>query len=178
VVLRVSMSGFIIPYLGLGAELSPDTTSARAWWRSRSIFGMAGTLAAFVLGFAVFLSGPKGLLDRAGTARSAGPPARCCCLRVRSRPGLVAQRAAHAGRHADRHALGPRLLEELRDTVPQPVVPPAVRRRAGVLRRLRHRADARAQRQQVLLGLEVAQIKSIALAMVGGMALGCRSRSG
>jgi GPH family glycoside/pentoside/hexuronide:cation symporter len=65
VAVRVAGSGFVIPYMGLGAELSDDYDERSSIVGFRSIFGMIATLAAYVLGFGVFLGGPKGLLDRA-----------------------------------------------------------------------------------------------------------------
>jgi GPH family glycoside/pentoside/hexuronide:cation symporter len=66
--LRVSMSGFVIPYLSLGAELSDDYDERSSIVGFRAIFAMLATLGTYVLGFGVFLSGPKGLLDRAAYA--------------------------------------------------------------------------------------------------------------
>jgi len=62
--LRVSISGFMVPFLGLGAELSDDydeRSSIVAW---RAIVGMLATLLGYVLGFGVFLHGTNGLLER------------------------------------------------------------------------------------------------------------------
>ncbi len=65
--LRVSLSGFIIPYWGLGAELSDDYDERSSIVAFRAIFGMFATLFPYVLSFA-FLGGAKGLLDRAAYA--------------------------------------------------------------------------------------------------------------
>jgi len=64
VALRVSISGYMVPFLGLGAELSDDydeRSSIVAW---RAIVGTLATLLGYVLGFGVFLRGANGLLDR------------------------------------------------------------------------------------------------------------------
>jgi GPH family glycoside/pentoside/hexuronide:cation symporter len=173
VTLRVSMSGFYIPYLGLGAELSPDYDERSSVVAFRSIFGMAGTLAAFVLGFGVFLGGPKGLLDR-----DAYGPLGWTAGAVLLLAGALATWASW--RNAPRvpvatktgHALGRRLLEELRDTF---------RNRSfrllfgGVLVFFVGYGIAQTlglNGNKYYWGLEVAQIQTIALAMVGGMALG------
>ena len=66
--LRVSLSGFIIPYFGLGAELSDDYDERSSIVAFRAIFGILATLGVYVLGFHTFLGGPKGLLDRTGYA--------------------------------------------------------------------------------------------------------------
>lgn len=65
VLLRIAMSLFILPYQAVGAELSDDyaeRSSIMAW---RWGIGMVGTLAAVVLGFAVFFAGPGGTMHRA-----------------------------------------------------------------------------------------------------------------
>lgn len=66
--LRVSLSGFVIPNYGLGAELSYDYDERSSIVAFRAIFGMLATLAGYILGFQVFLNGPRGLLDRAAYA--------------------------------------------------------------------------------------------------------------
>ena len=66
VALRVSLSGFIIPYMSLGAELSDDYDERSSVVAFRVIFGIAITLVGYVLGFHVFLGGAKGVMDRAG----------------------------------------------------------------------------------------------------------------
>ncbi|HUB85190.1 MAG TPA: MFS transporter [Rhizomicrobium sp.] len=66
--LRVSLSGFIIPNYGLGAELSDDYDERSSIVAFRAIFGIVTTLVGFVLGFKLFLRGPNGLLNRAAYA--------------------------------------------------------------------------------------------------------------
>ena len=65
VLLRIAMSLFILPYQAVGAELSDDyaeRSSIMAW---RWGIGMLGTVAAVVLGFAVFFPGVGGTMNRA-----------------------------------------------------------------------------------------------------------------
>lgn len=66
--MRVSLSGFMIPNFSLGAEWSDDYDERSSIVAFRGIFAVLMTLAGYVLGFQVFLSGPKGLLDRAAYA--------------------------------------------------------------------------------------------------------------
>jgi GPH family glycoside/pentoside/hexuronide:cation symporter len=66
IALRISLSAFLIPYMGLGAELTADYDERSSVVAFRAIFGMVGTLAGYGLGFGVFLHGPKGLLDGQG----------------------------------------------------------------------------------------------------------------
>jgi GPH family glycoside/pentoside/hexuronide:cation symporter len=66
VVLRVSLSGFIIPFMGLGAELSDDYDERSSVVAFRTAFGIAITLIGYILGFQVFLGGSSGLMSRAG----------------------------------------------------------------------------------------------------------------
>jgi GPH family glycoside/pentoside/hexuronide:cation symporter len=66
IALRVSISAFTIPYMGLGAELSDDYDERSSIAAFRILFGIIATLITFVLGFGVFLGGAKGLLNRSG----------------------------------------------------------------------------------------------------------------
>lgn len=63
--LRVAISLFLLPYNAVGAEISEDygERSSIAAWRWAA--AMVGGLVAVVLGFGVFMAGPKGLMDRA-----------------------------------------------------------------------------------------------------------------
>lgn len=57
--LRIGLSGFIVPYIAQGAELTDDyieRSSIVAW---RTFFGVFGSLTPLVLGYLVFLAGPK-----------------------------------------------------------------------------------------------------------------------
>jgi GPH family glycoside/pentoside/hexuronide:cation symporter len=69
VALRVSSSAFIIPYMGLGAELSADYDERSIVAAVRAAFGVAGNLAGYALGLGVYLNGPQGLLDRPAYSR-------------------------------------------------------------------------------------------------------------
>jgi GPH family glycoside/pentoside/hexuronide:cation symporter len=62
---RVAWSAYGLPYAALGAELSNDyheRSSIVAW---RQFFGVMAQFGCVILGFSVFLHGPRGLLDRA-----------------------------------------------------------------------------------------------------------------
>src|SRR6201999_4188222 len=61
---RVSLSGFIIPYMSLGAELSSDYDERSTIVAFRVIFAMVATGAVNIVGYGL-LGGKKGLLDHA-----------------------------------------------------------------------------------------------------------------
>jgi glycoside/pentoside/hexuronide:cation symporter, GPH family len=64
VLLRVSLSAFLLPYQAVGAEITDDDrerTSLVAW---RWGVGILGTLGAVLLGFGVFFAGAGGLSQR------------------------------------------------------------------------------------------------------------------
>lgn len=64
VLLRVSMSMFILPYQAVGAEITDDARERSGLVAWRWGLGIVGALIAAVLGFGVFFSGPKGLSQR------------------------------------------------------------------------------------------------------------------
>ena len=169
---RVSLSGFIIPYMSLGAELSKDYDERSTIVAFRVVFAMLATLAGYLLGFGVFLGGPKGLLNRAayipfGWSNAAiivvaGAIALLASLRAPR--GAVAPPAAHA--------MLPRLYAEVREVF---------RNRSfrllftgvlvffigiGVVQTLA--LDG----YKYFWGLDVNQIKAVSVSLVGGLALG------
>jgi len=64
VVLRVSLSFFVLPYTAVGAEVTDDYRERASIVSYRLSFQNAGILCGVVLGLGVFMSGPGGLLDR------------------------------------------------------------------------------------------------------------------
>ena len=64
-VLRFSLSLFLLPYIALGAELSDDYTERSTIVAYRSIFATFATFACFGLALAVYMPGQNGLLNRA-----------------------------------------------------------------------------------------------------------------
>ncbi|HEX4301220.1 MAG TPA: MFS transporter [Rhizomicrobium sp.] len=62
--LRVGLSGYIVPYTALGAELSDDYIDRSAVVAWRTFFSVFATLVPLVLGYVVFLAGAK-IYDRA-----------------------------------------------------------------------------------------------------------------
>jgi GPH family glycoside/pentoside/hexuronide:cation symporter len=170
---RVSLSGFIIPYMSLGAELSDDYDERSKIVAFRVIFVMLATTAATLLGLGVFLAGPKGLLDRAAYFPFSGSSAvlvliggivtLLMSLRTPPRPALTAPST---------HALGPRLLREVLEVF---------RNRSfrllftgvlvffiglGVVQTLALDGNT------YFWGLDTDQIKVVSLSAVGGMLIG------
>jgi GPH family glycoside/pentoside/hexuronide:cation symporter len=61
---RIGLSGFIVPYVALGAELSDDYAERSTIVAARVLFSvLAGTAAAF-LAYGVFMKGPGGQMHR------------------------------------------------------------------------------------------------------------------
>lgn len=64
VVLRLSLSAFVLPFTAVGAEVTDDYRERASIVSFRLSFQNAGILAGVVLGLGVFMAGPDGLLDR------------------------------------------------------------------------------------------------------------------
>jgi GPH family glycoside/pentoside/hexuronide:cation symporter len=65
--LRIGLSGFIVPYIALGAELSDDYVERSSVVGWRTFFSVFATLVPLILGYVVFLGGPH-IYDRAAYA--------------------------------------------------------------------------------------------------------------
>lgn len=65
VVLRVSLSFFVLPFTAVGAEVTDDYRERASIVSYRLSFQNAGILFGVVLGLGVFMSGPSGLLQQA-----------------------------------------------------------------------------------------------------------------
>jgi len=173
VTLRISMSVFIVPYLGLGAELSSDYDDRSAVVAFRVVFGMLGMLVPLLLGFGVFLSGHDGLLNRAAYAPfgwmsgavlwAAGMLATLVSTRAALHPRTV--RPAH-------EPLVRRLVAEVREVFRNP----SFRRLfGGVLlffigQGLTNSLGLHAN--QYFWSLDVQRIQTVSVSLVGGLALG------
>ena len=57
--LRVGLSGFVVPYTALGAELTDDYADRSSVVGWRTFFSVFATLTPLILGYFVFLAGPK-----------------------------------------------------------------------------------------------------------------------
>lgn len=88
VVLRVSLSGFILPYTAVGAEVTDNYQERASVVAYRLSFQNAGILIGVVLGLGVFLSGPNGMLERANYV-----PFGWTCAFVMFLAGMIAIRA-------------------------------------------------------------------------------------
>lgn len=66
--LRCFVSVFNVPFIALGAELSEDYTERSSVVAYRWVFYILGLLATTLLGYRLFLAGPKGLLNAGGYA--------------------------------------------------------------------------------------------------------------
>lgn len=64
VVLRLSLSCFVLPFTAVGAEATDDHRERASVVSFRLTFQSLGTLSAVVLGLGVFMAGPGGLLLR------------------------------------------------------------------------------------------------------------------
>ena len=64
-VLRISISAWVLPYQALGAELADDYDERSTIVAYRVFFAMPAVALCLTLGFLVFLRGPNGLLNRA-----------------------------------------------------------------------------------------------------------------
>ncbi len=65
IVMRISMSMFVLPYQAVGAELSDDYAERSSLMTWRWGIGQLGALIVIVLGLGVFLGGKNGLTHRA-----------------------------------------------------------------------------------------------------------------
>lgn len=98
VVLRVSVSLFLLPVTALGAELSDDYRERSTLMTLRWFFFMSGGIAGLLLGFGLFFAGPEGLM-----ARGQYTPFALALSLIIISGGLVACRTALATR-ARQHA--------------------------------------------------------------------------
>lgn len=88
VVLRVSLSGFVLPYTAVGAEVTDDYRERASIVAYRLSFQNAGVLIGVVLGLGWFLSGPTGMLERANYV-----PFGWTCALVMFLAGMIAIRS-------------------------------------------------------------------------------------
>lgn len=91
VVLRVSLSGFVLPYTAVGAEVTDDYRERASVVAYRLSFQNAGILIGVVLGLGLFLSGPSGMLERANYT-----PFGWTCAVVMFLAGMIAIRAVRS----------------------------------------------------------------------------------
>lgn len=85
---RLSLSGFVLPFTAVGAEVTDDYRERASVVAYRLTFDHAGALCAVILGLGVFMSGPSGLL-----ARSNYLPFGWACAAIVLLTGLIASRA-------------------------------------------------------------------------------------
>ena len=119
--IRIGISGFNVPYIALGAELSDDYAERSTIVASRVLFSvLAGAVAAF-LAYGVFMKGPGGQ-----THRDAYPPFALSCgvlvllgAAASSFGTLSARGRLHAAPVAKGPALG-RLLAEVAEVFRNP----------------------------------------------------------
>ncbi|MGN6374487.1 MAG: MFS transporter [Sphingomonas sp.] len=64
IVLRLSLSSFVLPYTAVGAEITDDYRERASIVAFRLTFQNAGILSCVVLGLGVFMAGSNGLLSR------------------------------------------------------------------------------------------------------------------
>ena len=88
IVLRLSLSFFVLPLTAAGAELTDDYRERASVVSYRLAFQNAGILIGVVLGLGVFMAGPSGLLDRANYV-----PFAWTCAAVMLVAGAIAIRA-------------------------------------------------------------------------------------
>lgn len=171
--LRVAISGYLIPYQGLGAELSDDYDERSSIVAFRAIFGVVATLICFALGFGVFLKGPHGLLDwngyvplgwaAAGTILIAGGIATVASLRALPRLPVTQHSPTHVWR---------RLFAEAREVFHNPAFRWLF---GGVLVFFIGQGvvlTLALDGNKFFWGLREGQIESLAVAQVAGLALG------
>jgi GPH family glycoside/pentoside/hexuronide:cation symporter len=93
IILRISLSLFILPYQAIGAELSDDYVERSEIMAWRWAVGQTGALAAVALGFGLFFNGKAGL-----SARAAYGPFALSLAAIFVAGGLVALRVAYLTR--------------------------------------------------------------------------------
>lgn len=85
VVLRLSLSFFVLPFTAVGAEVTDDYRERASIVSYRLTFQSAGILCGVVLGLGVFLSGASGLLERSNYV-----PFAWSCAAVMMVTGMIA----------------------------------------------------------------------------------------
>lgn len=116
VVLRVSLSGFVLPYTAVGAEVTDDYRERASVVAYRLSFQNAGILIGVVLGLGLFLSGPTGMLERANYT-----PFGWTCALVMFLAGMIAIRAVHSVQprlhepEISHEAMGPGFIREMKE---------------------------------------------------------------
>jgi len=113
VILRISMSLFVLPYQAVGAELSDDYAERSSVMTWRWGVGMIGAVAAVALGFGLFFAGHDGL-----SRRAAYPPFALSLAGILLVGGLLAARTTYASRsrlHAPTRDDGPIAARLVRD---------------------------------------------------------------
>lgn len=88
IVLRLSLSFFVLPFTAVGAEVTDDHRERASVVSYRLSFQNAGILFGVVLGLGVFMSGPTGLLQRDNYV-----PFAWTCAAAMLLTGLIAIRA-------------------------------------------------------------------------------------
>ena len=115
IVLRVALSGFVLPFTAVGAEVTDDYRERASIVSYRLTFQNAGVLCCVVLGLGVFLSGPGGLL-----ARDQYVPFAWVCAAVIVVAGAIAIEAVRRAQprlHGARPEQGPFLAGFLREMI-------------------------------------------------------------
>ncbi len=116
IVLRVSLSGFVLPYTAVGAEVTDDYRERASVVAYRLSFQNAGILIGVVLGLGLFLSGPTGMLERANYT-----PFGWTCALVMFLAGMIAIRAVHSVQprlhepEISDEPMGPGFIREIRE---------------------------------------------------------------
>jgi GPH family glycoside/pentoside/hexuronide:cation symporter len=90
IVLRLSLSLFVLPFTAVGAEVTDDYRERASIVSYRLTFSSAGVLCGVVLGLGVFLSGASGLLQRGNYV-----PFAWTCAAVMMLTGMIAIAAVH-----------------------------------------------------------------------------------
>jgi len=91
IVLRVSLSCFVLPYTAVGAEVTDNYRERASIVSFRLSFQNAGILIGVVLGLGVFMSGTDGLLDRGNYV-----PFAWSCAAAMFLAGMIAIRAVNS----------------------------------------------------------------------------------